>query len=509
MSIAAIILFILLFLYLLSYHIAMYRLFKAAGVPAWQGLIPLYNYWPLLSVTKRPKWWILLFITPYTGIVVLIALLIDAINLYGQRSIGSRILVSLFHGPYLLYVTIKHAYLGEENTERAKLPMMRGLGYAVLFMLGIGVVRFFMSSYAIPTSSNEKTILVGDYFTVKNFSYGIRLPRTPLALPFTMHSIGNTGLKSYSEAIQLPYVRLMGSKVQRNDMVVFNFPMGDTVVKEFGSVNPYYNVIQQLAMQNQLSEKEARNYVMQNFNILYRPVDVREIYIKRCVGIAGDNIEIKNGVVYVNGKPADEPKYMTMPYYVKQSPNAKLSPAEVEELQLEAAHTETPYKDYIAMNLTKHAVDVLLEKHIADSIIPITYTDANAFGSMLFPIGYQFGWTPDNYGPIHIPAKDETVVLNDSTYAIYNRVIRTYEGNELQEENGKYYINGKEANSYTFSMDYYWMMGDSRHNSQDSRYWGFVPEDHISGKAWFNWFSIDNRNSEIRWNRIMKEVDGD
>ena len=509
MSITGVVFISILLLYALSFVIAMYMVFKAARVPAWKAFIPAYNIWVLIEVVKRPKWWILLFLLPYTGIIALTALLIDTINLYGKNSIGSRVLVSLLHGPYLIYLASRYAFKGNEDTTTIKQPMLRGLGYTAVFMLCIFCIKAFVSSYTIPTSSNEKTIMVGDYISVTNFSYGIRLPRTPLALPFTHHTIGNTGINAYSEAIKWPYIRLMGSKVERNDIVVFNFPIGDTIIKEFGSVNPYYNVIQQIAAENDVSPDMARTYVWQNFNVITRPVDMREIYIKRCVGIAGDNIAVKDGVLYVNGKAADEPKYMSMLYYIKQHPNAQLSKEQAEELQLEGAQHEMPYADYPALTLTKHAVKVLLDKHIADSIIPILYTDANMFGTMLYPIGYHFGWTPDNYGPIHIPAKGETVTLNDSTYALYSRCISSYEGNTLSEVDGKYFINGKEASSYTFTMDYYWMMGDNRHQSQDSRYWGFVPEDHISGKAWFNWFSYDKQDNKIRWNRILKKVDGE
>ena len=392
---------------------------------------------------------------------------------------------------------------------------------------------FFFQNYVIPSSSLEKSLLTGDYLFVSKVSYGPRIPETPLTMPLTQHTMPVINTKSYIEWPQWDYRRVKGlGKVQLNDIVVFNYPAGDTILtEEKYQANDYYAMVYSFGQQiyqsqipnpitpDSLSPQQqldyfnllyniGRNYIVNNPNeygsIDHRPTDRRENYVKRCVGLPGQTLQIKNRIVYLDGKANKEPENVQYTYYVKLK--ADLPDDLLKELGISG-------EDLLSLNqngympLTKKAVKVLSARK--DLVASIRLNTDAATGEV-YPLNAVTGWTRDNYGPIWIPKKGETVQLTLKNIALYERPIRVYEHNQLDIRNGKIYINGREAHSYTFKMDYYWMMGDNRHNSADSRYWGFVPEDHIVGKPIFIWWSSDPDRrgfSGIRWNRLFRWVD--
>ena len=392
---------------------------------------------------------------------------------------------------------------------------------------------FFFQNYVIPSSSLEKSLLTGDYLFVSKVSYGPRIPETPLTMPLTQHTMPIINTKSYIEWPQWDYRRVKGlGKVQLNDIVVFNYPAGDTILtEEKYQANDYYAMVYSFGQQiyqsqmpnpitpDSLSPQQqldyfnmlyniGRNYIVNNPNeygsIDHRPTDRRENYVKRCVGLPGQTLQIKNRIVYLDGKANKEPENVQYTYYVKLK--ADLPDDLLKELGISG-------EDLLSLNqngympLTKKAVKVLNARK--DLVASIRLNTDAATGEV-YPLNAVTGWTRDNYGPIWIPKKGETVQLTLKNIALYERPIRVYEHNQLDVRNGRIYINGREAHSYTFKMDYYWMMGDNRHNSADSRYWGFVPEDHIVGKPIFIWWSSDPDRrgfSGIRWNRLFRWVD--
>lgn len=356
---------------------------------------------------------------------------------------------------------------------------------------------FFFQMYVIPSSSMEKSLLVGDYLYVSKVTYGPQMPNTPVAFPFVHHTMPfSQTKKSFSEIIQRPYQRLKGlRKIERNDVVVFNFPAGDTVLVENQAVT-YYDVLRDY--QSQYGEKKGREQLEKDYTIVSRPVDKRENYIKRCVALPGDSIRIVEGELFVNGKPQDKVAEKQYCYTIITSePLTQYTIDElgITELSGSGNHYFSP--------LTDQMVERLLKMKSVKSVKRFIATDES------FPHNPKYNWTADNFGPLWIPQKGATISLTEENLPLYERIIDVYEGNDLELKNGEIYINGEKTSSYTFKMDYFWMMGDNRHNSADSRYWGFVPEDHIVGKASFIWMSLDQRGSfptNIRWNRLFNKV---
>lgn len=389
---------------------------------------------------------------------------------------------------------------------------------------------YFFQNYVIPSSSLEKSLLVGDYLFVSKMSYGARIPQTPLHMPLTQHTLPMFNCKSYLEWIQWDYKRVGGlGEVQLNDIVVFNFPAGDSVASNIPAEDLYrlsYQAGKELTQPVDMSRltpeqqrqvydfyyQAGRKYIDENprlyGEILTRPVDRRENYVKRCVGLPGQTLEIKNRIVYLDGKPNKEPDNVQYRYFVH---TRRMLPEDFcHELGISSEDLSEYYPEESVYNmpLTEKAKAALLaRKDLVVSIDNVPDVD----GGGLYPLNKQTGWTVDNYGPIWIPKKGATVQLSLDNLPFYERLIKNYEGNTLEVKDGKIYINGNEAAEYTFKMDYYWMMGDNRHNSADSRFWGFVPEDHIVGKPVFIWLSLDKDrgwfDGRVRWNRLFKFVD--
>ena len=423
-----------------------------------------------------------------------------------------------------------------KKSENATLKKVMSWVDAIVFALvAVYFVHiYFFQNYVIPTSSLEKSLLVGDYLFVSKVNYGPRKPQTPLSMPLTQHTMPVLGCKSYTDLIQWDYERVSGlEEIEQGDIVVFNYPAGDVATTNPGVIDLhglcYAYGKQELggrfpitdtttaeeardiyAMYYDAGKRIIESYPNEFGEILYRPVDRRENYVKRCIGLPGNTLEIKDKVVYIDGKPMEQPTNVQFNYRIKfrQSMPEKLrhelgiSKEDLQNFRLYSngggiGELPLTYANYEALKNNSKLVESI-------SIVNRDETDG------IYPLNGNTGWTVDNYGPVWIPKRGESIALTPENIAIYERPIVAYEGNTLDVKDGKIFINGQECDSYTFKMDYYWMMGDNRHNSADSRCWGFVPEDHIVGKALFVWLSLDKDrgwfDGKIRWNRLFRSV---
>lgn len=388
---------------------------------------------------------------------------------------------------------VEEAGTGADTTPKKKKSVIREwVDAAVFAIVAATIIRtFFFEAYTIPTGSMEGTMLVNDYLFVSKLAYGPRVPMTPLAVPLVHNTLPLTGGKSYTEAVHWNYRRIPGfGHVKRNDVVVFNFPAGDTVITQFPDQD-YYKACR----------SEGRDYIWNNFQIITRPVDKKENYIKRCVAVAGDVLEVKNGVVHINGKAA--PLYPHSKLFHIVTTNGR-PPGIDENVEYIKQFDQTHFQ----YNLENEQVEQVRKAPNVVSVTPLTMPAGFVTpdpGDWCFPFdSANYKWNADNYGPLTIPKEGVTVSLTPQNIPLYRRIIKNYEGNTLEERDSTIIINGQAATSYTFKMNYYWMMGDNRHNSLDSRYWGFVPEDHIVGKAWFVWLSYGPKG--IRWSRLLHGI---
>ena len=437
--------------------------------------------------------------------------------------------------------------------KKSKNPAVRNIMSwvdAIVFALvAVYFVNIYVfQNYQIPSSSLEKSLLVGDYLYVSKLSYGPRVPNTPLSMPLAQHTLPLVNTKSYIEWPQWDYKRVPGlGKVKRNDIVVFNFPAGDTVATNYQQTDFYslaYNEGQRMypnpVNMDSLTRKQqravydlyynaGRNLILSNpkmyGDVVVRPVDRRENYVKRCVGLPGDTLEIRDAQVYIDGKPLENPEDMQLNYLVQTTGPyitedmfrelgiSKDDQAMVtnESLLMEMGLTHRDAQGRLAptydLPLTKKMLETLsANKKLVSRIV----MEPEMFTGQMYPLNLYTKWDRNNYGPIWIPKKGATIKLTEDNLPIYERPIRAYEGNTLEVKEDGIYINGKKTDEYTFKMDYYWMIGDNRHNSADARSWGFVPEDHVVGKPIVVWLSLDKDrgwfDGKIRWNRIFKWV---
>lgn len=374
---------------------------------------------------------------------------------------------------------------------------------AIIFaVIAASFIRmFFIEAYTIPTSSMEKSLLVGDYLFVSKTAYGPKTPNTPLSFPFVhnkMPIVKDT--KSYVEWIKRPYKRLAGfTTIKNNDVVVFHFPNGDTVISNYPTQD-YYSIVRSIGRDAVWGDQRRFG------EIIAHPVDKRENYIKRCVGIPGDEIKLEHGQLFVNGKPQEKFEGMQQNYRIRTN-GTSINPKALDRLKIANDDREGSSGQYY-FPLTENTKEKL--SGLANVTgIENTLLEPGNWDSLIFPSDSRFNWNVDNFGPLTIPAKGTTIQLSVDNLPLYQRIIQVYEENELLVNGEEISINGEIVSSYTFKMDYYWMMGDNRHNSADSRYWGFVPEDHVVGKAKFIWLSMDKDKTfpaNIRFGRMFSMI---
>lgn len=496
----------------------LYKLFPKAGIAAWKAWVPFLNTWEMCRAEKLKKHWFYWQFLPVAGWFISIWIIIEFAKLFNRFSLVDHIAAVFVPFLYFPYLASRKdlKFVGPEIVSRHKKSTAREwLDAAIFAIVAATLIRIFIfEAYVIPSPSMEKTLLVNDFLFVSKLSYGPRIPNTPLSVPFVHHTLPGGKGKSYSEAIKLPYRRWFERPVKRYDVVVFNLPAGDTLTLEFDSQITYYSLLhneklmikQQLKQQypdeavlDKVAENMAYKNIWDRYTVTTRPVDKRENYIKRCVAIAGDTLEIRNSILYINGEPGFVSP--TESHYYRVEAGGRGLSAEVLRDQGVRLSENDFKKDgpYYRLNLTRDEVEIVKKIQGVNSVELIIDNDTHD----IFPSHPAYSWSVDNFGPLWVPRKGATIELTPSNVILYKRLIRVYEGNTWDEKDGRIFINGEETTTYTFKMNYYWMMGDNRNLSQDSRYWGFVPEDHIVGEAWLIWMSWEDGP---RWSRLFRTI---
>jgi len=509
-----------------------YKLFRLAGIEGWKSLIPIYNIVKHLDIINRPRWWAILVFIPVINLLMIPVIWVEFIKTFNHNSRLDRILVIItlgFYIYYVSYVSSKTKYIGKISFSNFE----KSIGSFVFAIVIATIVHnYFLQPFVIPTGSLEKTLRVGDFLIVSKFHYGARIPSTVLSFPMVHDTIPIFKTRSYLKKPQLPYLRIPGfQEIKNNDIVVFNWP-ADTVRKFF------------------VKEKGV-----------IKPRDKKSNYVKRAIGIPGDSLEIKNGIVYLNGIENNLPDRAKPLFTYLIKSDQGVSSSKLINLQIDgfirkfiignlstdtyeeiskfilniSNSSENEYLIYtgnsgIPIDLVRKLGLNIREIIDKEKELSLTYNDAikiknsNQFdtiyrlvqetatlNSNFFPNNKRFSWNNDQLGPIYIPKSGDLINLNVTTLPLYKKIITDYENNDLKVIEGDILINGKKENTYTFNQDYYWMMGDNRYNSEDSRVWGFVPFDHVLGKPVFIWMSIDGlfngiENWKFRWDRIFTTI---
>ena len=523
-------------LFFLSYNLLIFvgsqRLFKLAGVDSWKSLIPVYNIVKHLEIINRPKWWVILVFIPVINLLMIPVIWVEFIKRFNHNSKLDRVLVIITLGLYLFYVS----YVSKRTKYVDNISFSnfeRSLGSLVFAVVIATIVHnYILQPFVIPTGSLEKTLRVGDFLLVSKFHYGARIPSTVISFPMVHDTIPILKTRSYLKEPQLPYIRIPGfQEIKNNDIVVFNWP-ADTVRKFF------------------VKEKGV-----------IKPRDKKSNYVKRAIGVPGDSLEIKDGIVYLNGQENKLPERAKPLYTYKIFSKDGVSSSKLKNLEIDGF-----IRKFIIRNLSQESYNSLKANILSisntneneyliytdDQGIPIkkvrelnidireiidnerelslTFNDANKIrnsnefdtifrsiektnymNSVFFPGNKRFNWNNDQLGPIYIPKAGEKIKLTIDDLPLYKKIIRDYENNEVEVIDNNIYINGEISSNYTFKQDYYWMMGDNRYNSEDSRVWGFVPFDHVLGKPVFIWMSIDGlfngiSNWKFRWDRVFTTI---
>ncbi len=529
---------ILVVFWWIGVHYGVMQLFNKAGMTGWRAFVPVIGKFDWFQLIGKAKWKYILLWIPLVNIFIFAGIIIDLVRSFGRHSFTDHVLAVVFAPIYLPWLahqkstsyqypvliqerefreawkeaisTNNQAALRklDKNRPVPRKSVMREWSEAIIFaVFAATFIRMFLiEAYTIPTPSMEGSLLVGDYLFVSKIHYGARMPFTPIQFPLVHNRLPLVRGESYSRAIEWEYRRLPKIQpIQRFDPVVFNFPAGDTVALP---VNPsyardegrdYYSLVAQYG--------KTTVHNPANFEIIQRPVDRRDNYIKRCVGLPGDTIQIINRELFVNGRRAPDPE-MIQHLYVIYTGGQSLNANELLSWGIDRNDIEMNRRDnrapYWMLNLNKEQAAKIEDLHYVDSVrLADRYRDGVPGGGIMFPEDpVHFPWNTDFYGPLPIPARGQTVELTLRTLPIYRRIIEVYEGNTLEVRNGRIFINDEPATQYTIQMDYYFMIGDNRSNSYDGRMWGFVPEDHIVGKPLFIWFS-SKPGVGIRWNRLF------
>ena len=465
--------------------ISTWKLYVKAGRKAWEAFVPVYNGIVLMQIINRPKYWVLLLFIPVINLFLFPIIWIETLRTFGKKSTLDMLLGVFTLGLYIAYVNYSQDVTYHEKRDlkapNKTMDTIGSLSFAIV--VATLVHTYFIQPFTIPTSSLEKSLLVGDFLFVSKFHYGARTPMTPIAAPMVHDTIPVVKIKSYAETPQLPYFRFPAlQKIERNDIVVFNWP-ADTLFHMYKAADKRYD----------------------------KPIDKKTNYVKRCTAIPGDKIEIKDGVVYINGKESILPERAKPQYSYKVAWDGKTQvnlDYIKQELHITDAFGQIANDTLLFSALPQESVERIKNIPGITKVERIIHKETDP---AIFPGSKN--WNVDNLGPIYIPEAGITVALTNETLPFYKKIISEYEGKELIVSGNEIKIDGKVATSYTFEQDYYWMMGDNRHNSLDSRYWGFVPADHIVGKPIFIWMSIDGindglKNWSIRWDRLFTTVSG-
>lgn len=513
-----------------------WKLYKAAGYKSWQAVVPIYNAIILMKIIKRPGWWVVLLFVPTINLILFGVIWVETIRSFGKNTIKDTALVLLTLGLYIYVINYS-----DKLTHIADRSLRPRTGFgetlsSILWAVILATIvhNYFIQPYIIPTGSLEKSLLIGDFLFVSKFHYGARAPMTAISAPMVHDTIPGLKIRSYLKYPQYPYLRLPRlQKIRRNDIVVFSWP-ADTVRQFF------------------VREKRVD-----------KPIDKKSNYVKRCVGVPGDTLEIIDGFVHTNGIKNVLPERARVQYtfhaYAKKGVSSrKLLSQGFEDFNrtykidnitensyqkiiphiigrmgntIENFKVVTPSKGLPAdiifeeglrvseilelkkeMSLTLEEASILRKISGIDSVNQ-SINAIKISNETFFPNKITYNWNEDNFGPIVIPKKGMKVELNRKNISLYKKIISEYEGNKLEINPSQIKVNDIHVDQYTFKKDYYWMMGDNRHKSEDSRFWGFVPDDHIVGKPIFIWFSIKGindglKNWKIRWNRVFTTVDG-
>jgi signal peptidase I len=483
----------------------LWLLFNKAGVKGWVVLIPFYNFWVWLKIIRKPWWWYIFIIIPFINVFTILLMIVELVKCFKKFAMWEQAVAAVFPFIFLPYWGLrkKEVYVDPKQRPAIKKSFYREWADAIIFaVIAATIIRtFLIEAYTIPTSSMEKSLLIGDFLFVSKVSYGPKIPNTPIAFPFVHHTMPlSKTAKSYVEWIKLPYYRFPGiTSIKHNDVVVFNYPDGDTVALNMQNVS-YYRLIRENGREMVWGNKQLVG------DIVARPVDKRENYIKRCVALPGDTLQIIDQQVFINAKALELPELHEYRYNVTTD-GSTINPESLKKLDITEVQFYPP--NQYQMMLTKKSAERLksFSNVIAVENNPIPAGQKQTY---IFPFDTLYNWSEDNFGPLFIPKAGTTTLINAQNICLWERIIQVYEGNDLLVKDGKVFINGKESNSYTFKMNYYWMMGDNRHNSADSRFWGFVPEDHIVGKAVFVWLSLDKNKplfgGKIRFHKIFRLI---
>lgn len=475
---------ILIFLAVQMIHfLGTWKFYKAAGKNPFFAMIPIYNAFVLMQIIRRPFWWVFLLFIPVINILMLPIIWVETARSFGKRKLEDTWGCILSLGFYLYYLnyTQELSYVKDRSLKPKSKSgeFVSSLLFAVI--AATLVHTYVMQPFVIPTASLEKSLLVGDFLFVSKFHYGARVPSTVVSAPMVHDTLPFLKMRSYLKKPQLPYFRLPGfQKIKRGDIVVFNWP-ADTVQQFFKT--PDRKII--------------------------KPIDKKSNYVKRCVAIAGDTLEIKNGAVFINGQKSKIPDraklQFTYEVITKKPLNTKIIYEKWGVKKGEAYRSGGAYY----LNLDSEMAKKIRKNPLIKSIK--RFTKPKGIYGNVFPQNKKNPWNIDHYGPIYIPKKGHAIALQENNLSLYKKIIQVYEHHTLLLKQGKIYIDGKLKNTYTFSQNYYWMMGDNRNYSEDSRYWGFVPFDHIVGKPvfiWFSWNSAGKGLDKIRWERLFTTVHG-
>lgn len=509
---------IFLILVLISF-VGLYKIFEKAGLPAWKALIPVYNFWLVGGIINRPKWWGLIMIVPGVNLIMYGVYGFHLARAFKKRTNNDLLMASFM--PYLYF-----AYLGFNkdikffgvSDIKSESSFIKNWADPIIFaVVAASIIRgFFFEAFTIPTSSLEKSLMVGDFLFVNKICYGAKVPQTPIAFPFAHHTLPfTTGTQSYLEWIKLPYMRLPGySKPKNGEIIVFNYPDGDTVTIGTQQYTSYYEMVRQFGFQNMNNPNftvELGGMSIRNGKKVGRPIDKREHYVKRCVGIAGDKLEIKDGELFINDKKQEMPKHAQHFYEVKIATRL----LNVDEVFLDKHDiyvTEAGIKENIGEDTTVYLfnmpVDVAENIRNTPNVISVKKQVApkGEYNQSIFPHNTRYPWNNDNFGPLTLPSEGMTIKIDTGNICLYEKMLNTYDDgiHQVIKSGAQVLYDGNPITSYTFKQNYYWMMGDNRHNSADSRSWGVVPFDHVVGRPVFVWFSMkDPKNNPVSGKSVL------